>query len=195
MRNTIYKQRDAAQSEQTLGTSSIPNPTTTERSSPLRYSNYDLRIIGEEATTSASAQAVTGSNRLQEPRNQCLASSMSSIQSDPVPWADRCWMLALHPVPKHPDTTSKSMGDLPCPWSQDLKNLVTPGFQDPKAAWLSGALTHTGSQHHRNLESLDHRDSRTLRSSDTTRISGGTGSSQRQWGQLAVEITRWQGYA
>lgn len=85
MRNTIYKQRDAAQSEQTLGTSSIPNPTTTERSSPLRYSNYDLRIIGEEATTSASAQAVTGSNRLQEPRNQCLASSMSSIQSDPVP--------------------------------------------------------------------------------------------------------------
>jgi len=65
-------------------------------------------------------------------------------------------------------------------------------FQIPEAAGLPGALTHPGSQGHWTLESQGHRDSWILRSADTTRITGGTGSSQRQQEQVALEITRWQ---
>jgi hypothetical protein len=67
-----------------------------------------------------------------------------------------------------------------------------PGSQDPripgvwshqdlevsKAALLPGALTHPGSQDHRIPESQDPRDSWTLRSSDTSKITERTGSSQ-----------------
>ena len=46
----------------------------------------------------------------------------------------------------------------------------------------------TGSQDHRITESEDHRDSWTLSSSDTTKITGGTGSIQRQQWQLAPHL-------
>ena len=46
-------------------------------------------------------------------------------------------------------------------------------------------------QDHRIPKSQDHRDSLILRSSDTTRITRRTGSSQTLLGQVALEIIRW----
>ena len=57
-------------------------------------------------------------------------------------------------------------------------------FRIAEAAWLPEALKHLGSQDHKIPESQDHRDSLTLRSSDTTRIIGRTGSSQIYLGQV-----------
>lgn len=62
----------------------------------------------------------------------------------------------------------------------------------PKATWLPGAQTHPGSQDHKIPESQDHRDSLTLKRSDTTRITRRTGSSQIYREQVALEIIRWR---
>jgi hypothetical protein len=74
---------------------------------------------------------------------------------------------------------------IPGAWSQQ-------DLRVPEAAWLPGTLTHPESQDHRILESQDHTDSCTLRSSDLTRITGRIGSSQIKQGQGALEIIRWQ---
>ena len=70
-----------------------------------------------------------------------------------------------------PRITGSQDPRIPGAWShQDLRLL--------EAALLPGALIHLGSQDHRIPESQGHRDSWTLRNSDTTRITGGTGFSQ-----------------
>lgn len=79
------------------------------------------------------------------------------------------------------------------------------GFQDPRItgawshqdlrvseeAWVPRTLTHPESQVHRSPESQDHRGSWTLRSPESTRIIGRTGSNQIYWGQQALEMIRW----
>ena len=60
------------------------------------------------------------------------------------------------------------------PWMQTLQQVP----QHPEEDLLPGALTYPESQDHRITESQDYRDSLTLRTSDTTRITGRTGSSQ-----------------
>jgi hypothetical protein len=75
--------------------------------------------------------------------------------------------------------------------SQDPRSLVTPGSQG-----LSGSLNAKDSdtpesQHHRIPESQDHKESWTLRSSDSTEITGRTDSNQIYRGQGALEIIRW----
>jgi hypothetical protein len=76
--------------------------------------------------------------------------------------------------PRHFNTariTGSQEPRIPRAWShQDLRV--------PEAAWLPGTLTHPESLDHRIPESQDHRDSWTMKSSDTTRITGRTGSSQ-----------------
>jgi hypothetical protein len=74
--------------------------------------------------------------------------------------------------------------------SHDLRSLVTPGFQDQRGSLTQGALTHPESQDHRITEMQNSRKSWTLRSSDTTRLTGGTCSSQRQQGQVELATTR-----
>jgi hypothetical protein len=69
---------------------------------------------------------------------------------------------------------------IPGAWShQDLRG--------PEST--AGALTHPGSQDYRIRK---YRITETLRSSDTTRINGRTGSSQIYRRHLALEIARWQ---
>jgi hypothetical protein len=53
-------------------------------------------------------------------------------------------------------------------------------------------MTHPESQHHRIPQSQDQNESQTLRSSDSTGITGKTGSNQIYQGQRALEITIWQ---
>ena len=79
------------------------------------------------------------------------------------------------------------------------------GFQDPRTtgawlyqylrfsveAWLPKPLTYPDSQVHRKQESLDHRETWTLSSSESTRNIGKMGSNQIYWGQQALEIIRW----
>jgi hypothetical protein len=89
-------------------------------------------------------------------------------------WAgvlSRHWAQTLQPVPQHPEEAPLP-GVLTHPGSQDPRGLVTPESQVPEATLLPGALTHPGSQDHRITETAE------LRSSDTTRITGRSGSSQ-----------------
>ena len=81
------------------------------------------------------------------------------------------------------------------------------GLQDPRIpgawshqelrvseeAWLLRTLTHPESQVHRIPESQDPRESWTLRSPESTGITGRTGSNQIYWGQQALEIIRGRG--
>jgi hypothetical protein len=76
------------------------------------------------------------------------------------------------------------------PWHCNMPRIL--GFQDlripgawshqdlwvSEKTWLPGTLTHPQSQDHRIPESQDHRESQTLRNSDSTGITGRTGSNQ-----------------
>jgi hypothetical protein len=59
-------------------------------------------------------------------------------------------------------------------------------------AWLPRTLTYPQSQHHRIPESQNHKESWILRSSDSTGITGRTGSNQIYGGNWALEIIIWQ---
>ena len=91
----------------------------------------------------------------------------------PVAWVSLGANSAASPTASKGGSTPRhsSTPRIPGAWShQDLRV--------SEAAWHPGTLAHSESQDHRILESQDSRDSWTLRSSDTTRITGRTGFSQ-----------------
>ena len=138
--------------EQTLGTNSAASPTSARGSSIPRCSNMP-RIRGSEVRRTqhlSPTPGVTGTNGTQAHRNS--ARPVALVRSFQSVW----------------------FGALSRPWVQTLQ----PAPQHPEAAPLPGAPTHPGSQDHRTPKSQDPRDSLTWRSSDSTRITGRTGSSQ-----------------
>ena len=76
-------------------------------------------------------------------------------------------------APQHPEAAAPLQGALTCPGSEDSRIPGAWSYQDLKVP-----KAHPGSHDPRIPESQDHRDSLTQRSSDTTRITGRTGSSQ-----------------
>jgi hypothetical protein len=132
------------------------------------------RIRGEEDNCPN-----TGSNWDQwDPGIQelCATSGTGFFWSGPVLWVDLGWAQTLQPVPQYPEEAPLP-GALTCPG--------TTGCQDPR---IWGAWSH---QDLRVPESQDHRDDWILRSSDTAKITGRTGSSQVKGRQAALEIIRW----
>ena len=108
-------------------------------------------------------------------------------------WASalsRTWVLALHWIPQHQE--AQLPGALILLGSQNLRSLVTPRFEDHRSILIPRSSDILRFQDHRTPESDDHRNSWTLSSSDETKITGGRGSSQRQQGQVAQKITKWQ---
>jgi hypothetical protein len=146
---------------------------TTPRGSSTPRHSYVPRIRGKEHTTSVPN---TGSNWDQwDPGMQelCQTSSKGSFWSVWAGALSRPWAQTLQPAPQHPKA-APFPGTLTCLGSKDhriLKSLVTPGSLGPKGTLTPRSLDTpriAGSQNH----------SLTLRSSDTTRTTGRTGSSQ-----------------
>lgn len=136
-----------------------------------------LRIIVEEAMISASILRVTGAPGIQGHKNPNLASDMGLLV-----WAStlsRPWTLAPHPVPQHPEEAGLPSA-LTCPGSQDLRSLVTTGFQDFRGSLTPRSFDKSRISGSQDPESQNHRDSWTWKRSVTTRITGETDSSQRQ---------------
>ena len=143
------------------------------------------RIRGEEDTTTVDN---TKSNWDRwDPGTQELhqTSGTCSFWSDRAGALSRPWDQIPEPAPQYPDTSLlQVLYHVQDKGSQDLKRFVTPGSQGSQRQLDSRELRHTqdlrisGSQDLRIPESQDHRDSLTWRSSDTTRITGRTGSSQ-----------------
>ena len=139
------------------------------------------RIRSEKDTTSVPTPGITWTNRIQRPRNpdQLVA---------PVPFGlSRCPKKTLgsnsaasHTKPRGSSTPRLSN----TPRIIGSQHPRIPGaclHQDlrvPEAAWLTGTLTYPGDQDHRIPKSQDPRESWILRSSDTTRNTGRTNSSQ-----------------
>lgn len=118
--------------EQTLGTGSIPTPTTPKESPTPRCSNTP-RIRDEETTTIIPTPIVTGTPGIQRHRNSHPDSSTGSI----LVWTSalsRPRTLAPHLVPQHPEKV-RLPGHLRC-----------LGSKDPRII---------GSQRHLNLKSSD----------------------------------------
>ena len=129
----------------------------TQRKLIPRHSNMHS-IIGEDATTSVPTLGVTGSSRIQRCRNPCPASGTGSFWLRLYP--EQTLSTSSAPNPTTPWTRSTLMcsnnssvtGALTQPAYQDLKRLVTPGFQDTR-----GRLTPRRSDIPRISGSEDHR--------------------------------------
>jgi hypothetical protein len=163
----------------TLGASSVPNPTTLRGSSSPRCSNTS-RIIGEEATTSAPTLGVTG-NTLPHPPLPHPQSKDTGTPSQLMAWVPS----GLSQCPEQIFCTSSTPSPTTPRGSLSPRWLTRPRI--PEVNWLPGALTYPGFQDHMILESQDHKDSWTLRSSDTIRI---TRKDRR--GQVTLEIIKWR---
>jgi hypothetical protein len=116
--------------------------------------------------------------------NQCPEQILCTSSTTSPTTPRRCLILRCCNNPRITGALSQSK-------SEDLRSLVTPGFQDPRSSLTLRSSNTPGSQDHRIPESQDHRDSWTLRSSDIARITEGTSSSQRLQGHVALEIRRW----
>ena len=131
----------------------------------------DLRITGKQNITSVpKEQAVPG------------ASWSTDIGTPPYQWLGFLPVDAGLPWIQIQWTATCSPEEVPLPCtlihsvSQDHRSLVTPGSQGLRGSLPAKTLTHPESQYHRITESQDHKESRTLRSSDSTGITGRMGS-------------------
>ena len=154
-------------SEQNMDTNSIPSHTTSKRRSIPRCSNTHMIIGIQELghTRISGSQRQLDSQELWHTHNQRNSGAWSR-QDFRIPEAP--WFLG--------SMTSPGSQDLRVSGSQDLR---ISGSQDLRISGSQG-LRVSGSQVLRIQGYQDTRDSKNLRSSDTTRNTEGTGSCPRE---------------
>lgn len=182
---------------QTLGMNSAASPTTPIGSSTPRSPNTP-RIIGSEARRTQHL-----------PQHRELLGPVGPRHPGIPPeqrhrfhqvWADLGANFTASPTTLRRSSTPRSSNMPRFTGSQNPRSLVTTDLRVPEAAWLPGALTHLGSQDHRIPESQDDKDSWSLRSSDTARITerieraGSTRDNQMAGGKHKNISNRNQGY-
>ena len=152
----------------------------------LQRNGLNLKIITEDQrghniypkTCRKLDQDYPGMQELQQNRGSCFLSSF---------WVcilSRPWAQTPLPVPQYTEIgsisgniTRQESKDPRIPGSQGHRILFTPvRISGPQTAWLLAAWTHSGYHDYRIQESNYHRDSSTLRSSVSTRITGRTDS-------------------
>jgi hypothetical protein len=205
----IRKQPHALPVRSSTGSPCVQSWWTAPQS--LEDSPCDLRITGEWNTTSVPIQSCGTWDSLKEAENRPDQGHKSlPVSTNTVsPWvlSQRTPPQSLEDFPRSLRTTEQtapcSSKQTPLPGtvtgpgslttgSQDKRSLVTPVLQGLRGIWLPRTLTHPDFQVHRSPQAKDHRESWTLRSSESTGIIGKTGSNQIYWGQQVLEIIRWK---